>query len=54
MKEDETMSGPPAEFTNPENREKILDILDDYMDFLDAVRGDQRKEKENDGQRAGV
>lgn len=48
------MSGPPAEFTNPENREKILDILDDYMDFLDAVRCDQRKEKENDEQRAGV
>ena len=24
-------------FDNPENREKILDIIDDYMDIYNAV-----------------
>ncbi len=24
-------------FQNPENREKILDLIDDYMDIVDAV-----------------
>ena len=26
-------------FRNDSNREKILDIIDDYMDVVDAVKG---------------
>jgi hypothetical protein len=35
------MDGVPAEFTNEENREMILDIIDEYMDFVDAVKGER-------------
>ena len=37
MKED-TIGGIPAEFDNEDNREMILDIIDDYMDVVDAVK----------------
>lgn len=28
------------QFSDPKNREEILDLIDDYMDVLDALEGD--------------
>ena len=33
--------GVPAKFTDPKNREFILDLIDDYLDVYDAVMGDK-------------
>lgn len=38
-------TGIPAIFDNPDNREKILDIIDDYMDLVDAIAGSGKDEK---------
>jgi len=38
-------TGIPAIFDNPDNREKILDIIDDYMDLVDAIAGSEKDEK---------
>ena len=38
-------TGIPAIFDDPDNREKILDIIDDYMDLVDAIAGSRKDEK---------